>query len=197
VSGLKPRADRGGATRSWCTGGPYLYNYAVLSTTPNFPELFKVKAELRPVVSADKTAAAKYASRVGELVRRENLPSFEGDALATIVQFGMRLAGDRTRMLAMMEPIDDLARESAYFAQSEGARSVAAAHVERALRERMLRLNYIEEEIRRLIANGTLIVHLDGKSTGQINGLAVLDVGGYAFGRPSRITATSRWDRPG
>jgi len=58
------------------------------------------------------------------------------------------------------------------------------------LRERMLRLNYIEEEIRRLIANGTLVVHLDGKSTGQINGLAVLDVGGYAFGRPSRITAT-------
>jgi predicted ATP-dependent protease len=54
----------------------------------------------------------------------------------------------------------------------------------------MLRLNYIEEEIRRLIANGTLIVHLDGASVGQINGLAVIDVGGYAFGRPSRITAT-------
>jgi ATP-dependent Lon protease len=89
-----------------------------------------------------------------------------------------------------MEPIDDLARESAYFADSEGARGVAAQHVERALRERMLRLNYIEEEIRRLIANGTLIVHLEGTSVGQINGLAVIDVGGYAFGRPSRITAT-------
>jgi predicted ATP-dependent protease len=102
----------------------------------------------------------------------------------------MRLAGDRARMLAVMEPIDDLARESAYFATSEGAQSVGAAHVERALRERMLRLNYIEEEIRRLIANGTLVVHLDGASVGQINGLAVIDVGGYAFGRPSRITAT-------
>jgi ATP-dependent Lon protease len=102
----------------------------------------------------------------------------------------MRLAGDRARMLAVMEPIDDLAREAAYFALSEGATSVSAPNVERALRERMLRLNYIEEEIRRLIANGTLVVHLDGVSGGQINGLAVIDVGGYAFGRPSRITAT-------
>jgi predicted ATP-dependent protease len=67
---------------------------------------------------------------------------------------------------------------------------VLAGHVERALNERMLRLNFIEEEIRRLIANGTLIVHLDGKSVGQINGLAVLDVGGYSFGRPSRVSAT-------
>ncbi len=188
VSGLRPESIEV-RNKILVLGGPYLYNLLYFYDT-DFPELFKVKAEIRPIVGADKTAAAKYAARVGELVRREKLPPFEGDALARIVQFGMRLAGDRARMLAVMEPIDDLARESAYFAISEGARIVAAPHVERALRERMLRLNYIEEEIRRLIANGTLIVHLDGASVGQINGLAVIDVGGYAFGRPSRITAT-------
>jgi predicted ATP-dependent protease len=89
-----------------------------------------------------------------------------------------------------MGPIDDLAREAVFFARGEGAALVTAQHVDRALRERILRLNYIEEEIRRLIANGTLIVHLDGSAIGQINGLAVLDVGGYAFGRPSRVTTT-------
>ena len=188
VSGLRPESIEV-RNKVLVLGGAYLYN-TLYFYDPDFPELFKVKAEIRSIVSADKTAAAKYAARIGELVRRENLPPFEGDALARIVQFGMRLAGDRARMLAVMEPIDDLARESAYFAISEGAKTVAAAHVERALRERMLRLNYIEEEIRRLIANGTLVVHLEGASVGQINGLAVIDVGGYAFGRPSRITAT-------
>jgi len=188
VSGLRPESIEV-RNKILVLGGPYLYNMLYFYDT-DFPELFKVKAEIRPIVTADKTGAAKYASRVGELVRRENLPPFEGDALARIVQYGMRLAGDRARMMAVMEPIDDLARESAYFAISEGAKSVTAPNVERALRERMLRLNYIEEEIRRLIANGTLIVHLDGASVGQINGLAVIDVGGYAFGRPSRITAT-------
>src|SRR4029077_10602634 len=74
--------------------------------------------------------------------------------------------------------------------RSEAAPRVTAAHVERALAERMLRLNFIEEEIRRLIADGTLIVNIRGASVGQINGLAVLDVGGYSFGRPSRVTAT-------
>jgi predicted ATP-dependent protease len=55
---------------------------------------------------------------VGALARRENLPPFDAGALAKIVEFGMRMAGDRSRVLAMLEPIDDLARESAYFARS-------------------------------------------------------------------------------
>jgi len=71
-----------------------------------------------------------------------------------------------------------------------GATLVTAEHVERALSERVLRLNWIEEEIRRLIARGTLVVQIEGSIVGQINGLAVLDVGGYSFGRPSRVTAT-------
>jgi predicted ATP-dependent protease len=100
------------------------------------------------------------------------------------------LAGDRTRVVAMLEPVEDLARESAFFARGAQAQRVEASHVERALSERVLRLNFIEEEIRRLIARGTLVVHIKGSSIGQINGLAVLDVGGYSFGRPSRVTAT-------
>jgi predicted ATP-dependent protease len=142
------------------------------------------------VVDADAEAARRYAARVGAVQRREGLPSFDGEALGRMVEFGMRLAGDRDRVASMLEPIDDLARESAYFARADGRTRVSAAHVERALNERVQRLNFIEEEIRRLIANGTLIVHLKGSSVGQINGLAVLDVGGYSFGRPSRVSAT-------
>jgi ATP-dependent Lon protease len=67
---------------------------------------------------------------------------------------------------------------------------VTAHHVERALAERILRLNYVEEELRRMIAERVLVVDLKGTKVGQINGLAVIDVGGYAFGRPSRVTCT-------
>jgi ATP-dependent Lon protease len=170
-------------------GGAYLYNLLYFFDQ-DFAELFKVKSEIRPVIDADHGAAERYAARVGTLARRESLPPFDGEALARIVEFGTRLAGDRDRVLALMEPIDDLARESAFFARGEHATAVTGAHVERALSERILRLNFIEEEIRRLIRNGTLVVQIEGKRVGQINGLAVLDVGGYAFGRPSRVTAT-------
>ncbi len=187
-SGLRPEAIQI-KNKLVVLGGAYLYNLLYFYD-PEFAELFKVKAEMRPIIDADQGAAGHYASRVGALARRENLPQFDGGALARIVEFGMRMAGDRERVLALMEPIDDLVRESAFFARGESASSVSGAHVERALTERILRLNFIEEEIRRLIRNGTLVVRIEGSRVGEINGLAVLDVGGYAFGRPSRVTAT-------
>ena len=188
LSGLKPEPIEI-RNKVIVLGGAYLYN-ALYFYDPEFAELFKVKAEMRPVVDASAEAARRYAARVGALQRREDLPTFDGDALQRMVEYGMRLAGDRDRVASMMEPIEDLARESAYFARAEGQSKVTAAAVDRALNERVQRLNFIEEEIRRLIANGTLIVHLQGTSVGQINGLAVLDVGGYSFGRPSRVSAT-------
>jgi predicted ATP-dependent protease len=188
VSGLKPEPIAI-TNKVVVLGGAYLYNLLYFYD-PDFAELFKVKAEIRPVVNADREAAARYVRHVATLARREGLPPFEGSALARIVEFGMREAGDRARVLSKLEPIEDLAREAAYFARAGKARAVSAAEVERALSERVLRLNFIEEEIRRLIAEGTLIVELSGARVGQINGLAVLDVGGYAFGRPSRVTAT-------
>ncbi|HUY37919.1 MAG TPA: ATP-binding protein, partial [Candidatus Binataceae bacterium] len=188
MSGLKPEAIEV-HTKLVVLGGGYLYNTLYFYDS-EFSDLFKVKAEMRPSIDADASAARHYAGHVGSLARRENLPPFSGDALRKIVEFGMRQAGDRTRVLAMLEPIDDLARESAYFARAEHAAEVSGAHVERALAERVLRLNHIEEEIRRMIARGTLVVRITGSAVGQINGLAVIDVGGYAFGRPSRVTAT-------
>jgi predicted ATP-dependent protease len=188
VSGLKPEPIEI-RTKVLVAGGTFLYNVLYFQD-PEFPPLFKIKAEFRPVMDATREAASHYASGVGALARREHLPPFDGPALRRIVEFGMRQAGDRERVVASLDRIDDLAREAAFFAREEKSEGVNATHVERALRERMLRLNFIEEEIRRLIAEGTLIVHLDGSAVGQINGLAVLDVGGYSFGRPSRVTAS-------
>jgi ATP-dependent Lon protease len=188
MSGLRPEPIEA-RTKLVVLGGPYLYNLLYFYDS-EFSELFKVKAEMRPAVEADRTAALHYAARVGELARREALGRFSAPALQKVVEYGMRLAGDRSRVVAMLEPVEDLAREAAFFARNERATGVEASHVERALGERVLRRNFIEEEIRRLIARGTLVVNIKGTATGQINGLAVLDVGGYSFGRPSRVTAT-------
>jgi predicted ATP-dependent protease len=188
VSGLKPEPIEV-RNKVVVLGGAHLYNLLYFYDQ-EFAELFKIKAEIRPVIEADAEATRRYAARVGAVVRREGLPSFDGEALRRMVEFGMRLAGDRDRVASKLEPIDDLVREAAYFARDQGAQRVGTTHVHVALKERVMRLNFIEEEIRRLIASGTLIVHLDGTSIGQINGLAVLDVGGYSFGRPARVTAT-------
>jgi predicted ATP-dependent protease len=188
TSGLRPEPIEA-HTKLVVLGGPYLYNMLYFYDS-EFSDLFKVKAEMRPAVEADRDAALHYAGRVGELARREALGAFSASALEKIVEYGMRLAGDRTRVVAILEPVEDLARESAFFSRADNAGKVEGSHVERALGERVLRRNFIEEEIRRLIARGILVVNIKGRAVGQINGLAVLDVGGYSFGRPSRVTAT-------
>lgn len=187
-SGLKPESVAI-KNKVIVLGTRYLYNLLYFYD-PDFAELFKVKAEIRPVIDASGDAVRYYANRIAALSAQEQLPAFDGGALARIVEYGMRLAGERGRVLTLMEPIDDLGREAAYYARAAGASEVSAEFVERALHERVLRLNYVEEEIRRMIAERVLVVELSGKRVGQINGLAVIDVGGYAFGRPSRVTAT-------
>jgi predicted ATP-dependent protease len=42
-----------------------------------------------------------------------------------------------------------------------------------------------------MVAEGALLIDFAGERVGQVNGLSVLDVGDYSFGRPVRITATA------
>jgi len=81
-------------------------------------------------------------------------------------------------------------REAAYWARKEDQQRVSAVHVEHALQSRVFRSNRIEGEIRELIANGTILIDIEGRKVGQVNGLSVLEIGGYRFGRPSRVTTS-------
>jgi ATP-dependent Lon protease len=107
-----------------------------------------------------------------------------------LIEFGVRQAGDRDKVLASYAAIADLVREAAFWARKEDRQLVSARHVENALERRVFRSNRIEENIRELITNGTILVDIAGKKVGQVNGLSVMEIGGYAFGRPSRVTAS-------
>ncbi|MFN3396395.1 MAG: Lon-insertion domain-containing protein [Thermodesulfovibrionales bacterium] len=91
----------------------------------------------------------------------------------------------------------DLVRESTYWARRAGYEIVTAEHVEKALNEKIYRSNRIEERLQELMAEGTLIVDTSGEKVGQVNGLAVLDLGDYSFGKPSRITARTYTGKAG
>jgi predicted ATP-dependent protease len=91
----------------------------------------------------------------------------------------------------------DLAREACYSARENGETPVSGVHVRKALDSKIERHNLIETKFREMIDEGTLLVDTEGKRVGQINGLTVLEIGGYAFGRPIRITATAALGRAG
>jgi predicted ATP-dependent protease len=91
----------------------------------------------------------------------------------------------------------DLLIESNYWAERDQAELVAGKHVERAITEKTFRLNLIEKYLQELIAEGTVLVDVDGSAVGQVNGLAVYQMGDFSFGKPSRITAKTFMGRGG
>ena len=70
-------------------------------------------------------------------------------------------------------------------------------HVKKALDQKIHRLNLIQEKVRQLISEGTIMVDVEGAVVGQANGLAVYDLGDFSFGRPTRITARTFAGRQG
>jgi ATP-dependent Lon protease len=188
TSGLKPEPVRIDA-KVIVLGSPLLF-YLLHSWDDEFREIFKIRADFRRVMELEPNHLQTYAQWVAKVCREEKLPPFDRSALERIVEFGARQAGEREKILASFGEVADLVREAAFWGRRENGQTVSARHVEKALEDRVFRSNRIEEEIRELIAKGTILIDIDGKKVGQVNGLSVLELGGYSFGRPSRVTAS-------
>ncbi|MGB7434513.1 MAG: AAA family ATPase, partial [Candidatus Acidiferrum sp.] len=156
----------------------------------DFRKIFKVRVEFDEEMRMSDSVIEEYAGRIRTLSEREDLFPFDRGAFAAILEYGVRKAGRRNKVTARFVDIADLAREAHYAAAAAGESVVRAAHVRTALASKVERHNLIETRIREMMEEGTLLVNLSGAHTGQVNGLSVLEIGGYMFGKPVRITAS-------
>jgi predicted ATP-dependent protease len=163
----------------------------------DFRKIFKVRVEFDEEMPMSDGVIAEYAGRLRALSEKESLYPFDRGAFATMLEYGVRQAGRRNKVTARFIDIADLAREAHYDAAAAGESVVRAAHVRGALSSKMERHNLIETRIREMIKEGTLLVDVEGSSVGQVNGLSVLEIGGYSFGKPVRITATAALGKAG
>jgi lon-related putative ATP-dependent protease len=176
-------------TKVVVVGNPMLY-YMLQFYDDEFPFLFKIKAEFGTEMPRGDREEMQYAQFVAAVTKKENLRPFSREAVGEIIRFGSRQVADRTKLLTRLSETADLIREADYFARIRDARQVEASHVEEALDNRVFRSDRIAEKIRELIEDGTLLLDTQGSKIGQVNGLAVIDLGDYAFGRPTRVTAS-------
>ena len=163
----------------------------------DFRKIFKVRVEFDEEMAMSDGVIAEYAGRLRALSEKENLYPFDRGAFAAMLEYGVRQAGRRNKVTARFIDIADLAREAHYNAAASGEAVVRAAHVRGALSSKMERHNLIETRIREMIQEGTLLVDVSGTRVGQVNGLSVLEIGGYSFGKPVRITATAALGKTG
>jgi predicted ATP-dependent protease len=163
----------------------------------DFQKIFKVRVEFDEEMPMSDGVIAEYAGRLRTLSEKEGLYPFDRGAFAAMLEYGVRKAGRRNKVTARFVDIADLAREAHYAAAAAGESVVRAAHVRDALASKMERHNLIETRIREMIEEGTLLVDVTGERVGQVNGLSVLEIGGYSFGKPVRITASAALGKMG
>jgi ATP-dependent Lon protease len=188
TSGLKPEPVQI-QTKVIVVGSPMLY-HMLYTLDEESREVFKVHADFRHAMKLDTPHLAAYGQWVAQVCRQEHLPHFDRSGVERLVEFGARRVGDRQKISAAFADITDLVREAAYWARKDNGAIVSAHHVQKALDERIFRSNRIEEEMRDLITEGAILVDIEGRKVGQVNGLAVLQIGDHSFGRPSRVTAS-------
>lgn len=162
-----------------------------------FDKLFKVRADFDWEVERTAATADLYASFISRVCREEGLLPFSPPAVAAIVEVGQRLVAHQGKLSLRFGSIVDCLMESDHWARSAGATRVSRNHVETAVTKRRFRYNLYEEKLRESLIDDTVHLDLEGEVTGQVNGLAVYQIGDLAFGRPSRITAEIFLGRPG
>jgi lon-related putative ATP-dependent protease len=173
-----------------CTG-PLLLFHMLYAYDEDFREIFKIKAEFVPEMERDP----ETLGLMGRLVRSlsgngERVLPFRSDAVAELTRAAARFAGSRSKITAELERVADLAREASHAAIGRAAPEVTSEHVRSAIDARRDRSGWIAEKIRELVTEGAIRIDVDRKVTGQINGLAVHDLGDFSFGRPVRVTAS-------
>jgi lon-related putative ATP-dependent protease len=163
----------------------------------DFRKIFKVRVEFDEEMNWSDEIIREYAGRLRKISNDENLCPFDRTAFAAILEHGVRLAGRRGKITARFFDLADLAREACYAARNEKQEVVTAEHVRKALDAKVERHNLTETKIREMIDQNLLFIDTTGTRVGQVNGLSVLEIGGYPFGKPVRITASASLGKTG
>jgi lon-related putative ATP-dependent protease len=177
-------------------GQPRIYQL-LLAYDTEFREFFKVKADFDTTIDRNKENLRRYASFVCTLCEKEGLKHLEASAIAKVVEHGSRLAEDQRKLSTRFAEVADLIREANYYATQDKSEYINASHVTKALEEKVYRSNLIQQKILEMIQRGLYLIDTSGTRIGQVNGLSVIGLGDFEFGRPSRVTASIGLGREG
>jgi lon-related putative ATP-dependent protease len=177
-------------------GDAWMYQ-ALWDYDEDFRASFKVKADFDSVMPNTLANQKRYCRFVRVVTRVENLPAFHRTACAAIIEEGTRIAGRRDRLSTRFSEIGDVVREAAHWAMRAGAKTVRPDHVAKAIAERVRRVSLVEDKLQEMYDDGSILLDTKGAKVGQVNGLAVYDLGDHVFARPSRITAETGVGRAG
>lgn len=177
--------------------GPPVIYYTMLSYDEDFHQLFKVKAEFNTYMDRTAESVRNYACFLAGRCQEAGLRHFAKDGIARMVEYGSELVGDQTKLSTRFADIYDLMKEADYWARKNNHALITRSDAQQAIDAKIRRANRVEEVIQKMIDDGDIFISTEGQVAGQVNGLSVMSLGDYMFGKPSRITARTYVGRAG
>jgi len=193
--GLKPQAMPVNV-KVILTGDAFLYQM-LSQHDEEFWEIFKVKADFDYQVDRSKENMDAYAGFIATCCQKEGIRHFNRSAIAKVIEFGARMVADQDKLLSRFSVIRELLEEADYWAGKAGSKLISGQHIQQAIDARTYRHNLLDHRIRDMITRGTIMIDVEGRVVGQVNGLSVYSLGDISFGKPSRITAKTYMGRGG
>lgn len=157
----------------------------------DFRKLFKVKVDFDEEMDRSEENILKLAAFISGFCRKEATLHFDRSGVAKVVEYASWLVEDKSKLTTRFNDIVEILCEACMWAQDDGAKFVKAKHVKQAITEKAARCDRVDKKMLEMLEDGTIMVATDGEQIGQINGLTVMDMGDYSFGKPSRITAST------
>ena len=172
--------------------GERLLYYLLDAFDPDMDRLFKVMADFDDQIDRTGEHETAYADLIAHTVDTKDLHPFDRSAVARVFEHSLRMVSDTEKLSAEVDTIRDLVVEADHWAQEDGADTVTDEHVQRAIDAQIYRADRLRDRVQESIEREKIYIDTTGATVGQINGLSYLGVGGFSFGKPSRITARVR-----
>ncbi|RCX12740.1 lon-related putative ATP-dependent protease [Anaerobacterium chartisolvens] len=171
-------------------GSEYLYQL-LYQYDEDFKKLFKIKVDFDEEMDRSRENIIKLVQFISSFCHKEETLHFDKTGLAGVVEYSSRLVEDQSKLSTRFNEIVEILCESCAWAEIEGDCIVSGRHVKKAVQEKNYRSDKYDRKLLSLLEDGTIMIDTDGEVIGQINGLSILDMGDYSFGKPSRITANT------
>ena len=165
--------------------------HTLLAVDPDFKKLFRVKVEFEEDAPRTTDNMIKLSKFVHSYCSKEGLLELDREAMAKVVEFTSRLAGDQEKLSTKFNEIGEIVGEAATWAKLSKKKIVTKDFIQKALDERIDRVKKYDAKYLEMIKDNTLLIDTDGFQVGSINGLTVMTIGDYSFGKPAKITVNT------
>ncbi len=163
----------------------------LLSVDEEFKKLFKIKVEFEDYSPLSEDSLNDLAGFVHSYIESEDLLPLDKKAVAKVAEYATRLADNQKKLSTQFGEMSQIVAEASAWAKINKDKIVTDKHIEKALEEKRYRVRKYDERYTEMIAEAEILIDTEGAKVGQINGLTVMSIGDYSFGKPVRITANT------